>query len=553
MINNKLYDMRTYLLTLTLLIFPIVLHSQLETKHVLETDVNGATVYLTGAELSRSSQVSLKKGNNLLVFKGLSPYVNAKSIRISGDIDLSVLSISTKTNYLTKKKELPVIKMLKDSLHIIEDALRLNNDEIGAYKIEKEMIIANKSIGGTNTGVPVSELKQSADFFRERIMDINKRIAKLERRNIELNRFSNDYKKELKEVNSRSTYSETDVLVLLSSEVDRSTKINLQYLVSNAGWVPGYDIKAIDLSKPIDLIYKAKVFNNTAVAWNNIDIKLSIADPTLSITKPELKPWYLDYYSTYDYKKSKGLGYMQNMIVQDVESEKNELLESTVTGGNYDELDIPDLNTEFEIKSKYSIPADDKPYVVEIEEHTLPATFEHFAVTKMDKGVFLLAKITGWEDLSLVDGYANIYFKGTYLGESLIKTRNVKDTLDLSLGRDEKVLVTRSKLKDYGSKQLIGGKLKETLTFELVAKNNRKSPVDIEIFDQVPISKNSEIEVKVLDISQAEYNAVTGEVKWRYKLQPGESKKMKISFSIKYPKDQTIEVQQMKQRAVRKF
>ncbi|NJO91221.1 MAG: DUF4139 domain-containing protein, partial [Chloroflexia bacterium] len=270
--------------------------------------------------------------------------------------------------------------------------------------------------------------------------------------------------------------------------------------------------------------------------------------------KPELNPWYLDYYSSYDNNRGKGLGYIQNMIVQDVKLEENQnVLESKVTGEKYDELDIPDLNTEFEIKSKYSIPADDKPYVVDIEEHTLPATFEHFAVTKMDKGVFLLAKITGWEDLNLVDGYANIYFKGTYLGESLIKTRNVKDTLDLSLGRDEKVLVTRSKLKDYGSKQLIGGKLKETLTFELVAKNNRKSPVNIEIFDQVPISKNSEIEVKILDISQAEYNAVTGEVKWRYSLQPGESKKMKLSFSIKYPKDQVIEVQQMKQRAVRKF
>jgi uncharacterized protein (TIGR02231 family) len=546
--------MRTFMLILTLLFFPFIGFGQSETKHLLETDVNGATVYLTGAELRRTAQVGLKKGNNLLVFKGLSPYVNAKSIRISGDIDLSVLSISTKTNYLTKKKELPVIKMLKDSMQIIEDELRLNNDEISAYKIEKEMIVANKSIGGTNTGVSVAELKQSADFFRERIMDINKRIAKLERRNVELNRLSNDYKKELKEVNSRSTYSETDVIVLLSSEIDRSTKINLQYLVANAGWVPGYDIKAIDLTNPISLIYKAKVFNNTAIGWNNINIKLSIADPTLSITKPELKPWYLDYYSSYDYKKNKGLGYMQNMIVQDAELERKEkTLESTVTDANYDELDIPDLNTEFEIKSKYSIPADDKPYVVDIEEHTLPATFEHFAVTKMDKEVFLLAKITGWEDLSLVDGYANIYFKGTYLGESLIKTRNVKDTLDLSLGRDEKVLVTRSKLKDYNSKQLIGGKLKETLTFELVAKNNRKSAVNIEIFDQVPISKNSDIEVKVLDISQAEDNAVTGEVKWRYKLQPGESRKMKLSFSIKYPKDQIIEVQQMKQRAVRKF
>jgi len=385
-------------------------------------------------------------------------------------------------------------------------------------------------------------------------MDINKRIAKLDRRNIKLKTLSSKYKSELKEINSRSSYTETDILVLLSTDIVRSSKINLQYLVANAGWVPGYDIKAADLSKPIELSYKAKVFNNTAIPWENVNLKLSIADPTLSISKPILKPWYLNYYKAYSNRSKKGQGYMQNLYVEDKKVKaKVGKLESTITTDNYEELDIPDLNTEFEIKSKYSIPADDKPYVVEIEKHTLPAVFEHFAVTKMDKGVFLLAKIIGWEDLSLVDGYANVYFKGTYLGQSLIKTRNVKDTLDLSLGRDDKVLVTRSKLKDYSSKQLIGSKLKETLTFELVAKNNRKTPVEIDIYDQVPISKNSEIEVKVLDVSTAQYNSVTGEVKWRYKLKPGESRKMKLSFSIKYPKNQTVEVQQMKQRAVRMF
>lgn len=547
--------MRTYLAFLVLFLIPSLSFSQFETKHLLETEVNAATIYLTGAELSRSAQVNLKKGNNLLVFKGLSPYVNTKSVRISGDVDLSVLSISTKNNYLTKKKELPLIKKLKDSLQIIEYELRLNNDEVAAYNSEKEMIMANKSIGGTNNGVPISELKQSADFFRERIMDINKRIAKLDKRNVELKNLLNSYKKELVEVNSRSTYTETDVLVLLSSDNERSTKINLQYLVANAGWVPGYDIKATELNKPISLIYKAKVFNNTAVDWENIDIKLSIGDPSLSITKPELMPWYLDYYTAYRENSKAGLGFSQNAIVTDRElAKRDQLFESTITTtDNYDEVDIPDLNTEFEITSKYSIPADDKPYVVEIEKHTLPATFEHFAVTKMDKGVFMLAKITGWEDLSLVDGDANVYFKGTYLGESQIRTRNVKDTLDLSLGRDDKVLVTRSKLTDFSSKQLIGGKLKETLTFELVAKNNRKMPVNIEIYDQVPISKNSEIEVKVLETSQSEFNPVTGEVKWRYTLQPGESKKMKLSFSIKYPKNQQVEVQQMKRRAMRSF
>jgi len=153
----------------------------------------------------------------------------------------------------------------------------------------------------------------------------------------------------------------------------------------------------------------------------------------------------------------------------------------------------------------------------------------------------------------MVDAYANVYFNGTYLGQSMIKTRNVKDTLDFSLGRDEKVLVTRSKLKEYSNKQLLGSKLKETLSFELIAKNNRKIPVFIEINDQIPISQNSDIEIKIIETSDARYNSITGKLTWMLKLKPGESKKMKLSFSIKYPKDKPIIIQKTKQRKVRAF
>jgi len=304
------------------------------------------------------------------------------------------------------------------------------------------------------------------------------------------------------------------------------------------------------LSKPIELTYRAKVFNNTAVPWKNIDIKLSTADPSLSISKPHLKPWYLNYYSTNNKSSiQRNEGYMQNIMVEDLKITKEEIDDDM----NFTEIDIPELSTEFIISSKYSIPADDKPYLIEINKHTLDASYKHFAVTKLDNGVFLLGRITGWQNLSMVNGYANVYFKGTYLGQSMIKTRNVKDTLDLSLGRDEKVLVTRTKLKKYSSKQLIGSKLKETLSYELIAKNNRKIPVDIEIIDQVPISQNSEIEVKTLEISGADINEETGKLKWRFKLQAGQSKKLRLSFSIKYPKDMSVPVQQMKKRAVRKF
>jgi len=545
--------MKTFFSLLMVFIIALEIHSQDENNIIINSKVQNGVIYLNGAELEHNVKVNLKGGNNLLIFKGISPNLDQKSIRVSSDTEISVLSITTKTNFLTKKNELPIIKKLRDSLSHVEDQLIQNKNEIEAFLVEKDMIISNKSIGSNTTSVQMTDLKQGADFFRQRIFEINKSISKIEKENKDLSVQAQKYQSELDETNSRSAYSESDILILLSSTTPINANLKLHYLVTNAGWVPCYEIKADDLSQPIELVYKAKVYNNTSVHWENINIRLSIADPSVSISKPDLKPWYLDYYNaSYNDERKSNLGYVQN-IIQNAPQEMNS--DDVIISGdvNFNELDIPDLNTEFEIKSPYSIPADDKPYMIEIEKHSLPATFKHFAVTKLDKGVFLLGRITGWQDLNLVDGYANVYFKGTFLGESLIKTRNVKDTLDLSLGRDEKVLVTRTKLKEFGSKQLIGTKLKETLSFELIARNNRKNQVDIEILDQIPISKNSEIEVKDIELTGGELNPVTGEVKWRFLLNPGETKKLILTFYIKYPKNQVIEVQQMKQRAVRKF
>jgi uncharacterized protein (TIGR02231 family) len=216
-------------------------------------------------------------------------------------------------------------------------------------------------------------------------------------------------------------------------------------------------------------------------------------------------------------------------------------------------VDITQLSSEFEIKDPYTIPSDNKPYLVDVVKYQLPATYKHFAVPKLDKDVFLLAQITGWEDLNLVQGPANIYFNGSYVGESVIQTNNVKDTLDISLGRDRKVVFTRVKQKDYKSTQFMGSKRKETLAYQMVVKNNRKAPINIEILDQLPISQNSEIEVETIETSNATSNTNTGECKWKFVIQPDKSEIIKLIFAIKYPKNTTVQIEEQRKTMMRYY
>jgi uncharacterized protein (TIGR02231 family) len=170
----------------------------------------------------------------------------------------------------------------------------------------------------------------------------------------------------------------------------------------------------------------------------------------------------------------------------------------------------------------------------------LPALFEHFAVPKMDRATFLLARITGWEKLSLLRGTANLYFEGGYVGKSIIDPRVTSDTLDLSLGRDNGIQVTREMVKDFTSSKLIGTNYKKSFGYDIKLRNIKSEPVTIIVEDQIPLSTIKEIEVEVEEISSGNYNAETGKVFWKLTLQPSETQKVRLIFTVKQPKEKVI-------------
>lgn len=529
-----------------------------EAVQEVSAPIQSAIVYLYGAEVSQTKQVSLNAGKNKIVFTGLSPKLNSKSIQVNVSGDVAILAISDAINYMANQKESGRIKQLKDSLKSLNESIAVVNDEKEAYTIEKNMLLKNDAMGGTEKAVAIAELKLAADFYRTRIKEINTELFSFNQKINHLNEAIIKTNQQLMELNAKNNQPSAEISILLSSAIKTNTTISLKYIVTDAGWAPSYELRAEDINLPIELKYRAKVFNNTGVDWNDIKIKLSTADPSQSAAKPVLSAWNLDYTAGMNYKKNynsvafsnsnSAEGYMQNAPVSMDKYSANgsSVKEQMVQPVKFEEIQVSELSADFDIKNNYSIPSDSKPYIVDVTEYKLPATFQHYSAPKVVRDAFLLARITGWEDLDLVEGPANVYYGGTYIGQSYIYTRSVDDTLDLSLGRDNKVLVTRSKVKEYCNKKLFGSTVKETFAYEMVVKNNRKTPVQIDIQDQLPISTQSDILVESIETSKAELDPKTGQLTWSYNLQPGEVKKIALSFSIKYPKNATINVQKTK-------
>jgi uncharacterized protein (TIGR02231 family) len=362
-----------------------------------------------------------------------------------------------------------------------------------------------------------------------------------------------------------------EIKVLLSSASKQNCTIDLKYLVSDAGWAPSYDIITEDVNKPISLKYRAKVYNNTDVEWKNIKIKLSTGDPMKNASKPELEDWYLNPANmngndviAYQGKGSRsapsslsqqnllnqkqatsGAYYDQSMPMAVMEGDfkskrSKKEMQDAKPKVELEQIEISDLSAEFDIKTDYTVPSDAKPYIIEVTSYDLPASFKHFSIPKADKSAFMLARINGWEELELVSGNANVYLGGTYIGQSFINTKSTNDTLDLSIGRDNKVVVSRTQLKDYNKEKIIGNNKRTTFGYEISIKNNRKAAVTIDVEDQIPVSQSSEITIENVELSKGELNPLTGRVKWTLTIEPGELKKINLSFSVKYPRNLNI-------------
>ena len=564
------------------LFIPALIHAQATIpSQNIQSKVESAILYLDGAELTQKKSISLNPGRNLIVFTGITPKLVSKSVQITASGDVSILSVSDKINYLSLTKENPKVKQLKDSLELVGDNVSQLIYEKEAYTTEKTMINTNHDLSGKDKVVSVVELKAAADFYRSRIKEINTEILKLDKKIESNQQIATRLQVALNEMRGidNDPTAEVELLINNNGAAKINSDVEVKYVVANAGWVPTYDLIAEDINKPIELKYKAKVFNNTNVDWNDIKIKLSTGDPMKNASKPELKTWYLNYSNQYNYNQA----YQNNMYggnitnnnsneiqVQDQynapaaqtidklyssielkkEAEKKKNQKTNIT---YEEIQISELSAEFDIKQNYSIPSDAKPYLVDVTSYNLPATYKHFAVPKTEKEAFMLARITGWEELNLVEGTANVYFGGTYVGQSYINPRSVDDTLDLSFGRDKKIIVTRTKLKDFNKDKVSGNNRKATFSYEMVVKNNRKSVVTLELNDQLPVSQNNDIVVENIELSKAEIDPVTGKLKWNMTLQPDETKKVILTFSIKYPRNQTINLDNTKRKARAKF
>lgn len=553
---------------LLLAVLPTFLSLAANDKEIIKSSINEVTVYTTGAQIYRKANFNVKPGITELIIEGVSPNIDPKSLQVKAFGNVVLIDSKYQVYYpkpeVVKLEGLPLkirkdINLLQDSISNVAYDIKEIQDEIDVLNTSKNILSNNGAIRGQGkVNDSIQLLKQAMDYYQLKMNEINKKLQLLNKRLKAKNTTLQEMNARMSDLQNYQSSNTPKVptgpihriIVTLQSKEVVAGRLAISYLASGASWTPSYDIRSEITSGKVNLTYKANIQQNTGENWDDIQLTLSTNDPYQNKVKPVLHPWYVDYYNfqAINGRLNSNLGNYNVTAAPSMEyskkaAEKDVVLEDAETAANFTTVIDRVLSAEYKIDLPYTIESSNENHLVLVRNVDLTANYRYYTVPKIDPGVFLIAEVLKLEDLQLVPASANIFFDGTYIGETYIDPTAMSDTLKLSLGKDPNIMAKRLLLKKDYKEKVIGNDIERTYAYEIVVKNLKANTIELVIEDQIPVTSNGEIVIEAVNTDKANYDKTTGKLTWTVHLKTKATDKMTYSFKIKYPKDRNVILQ----------
>ena len=629
--------MKAKLITMAMALLLVVI-AKAENKKVTP-ELKHVTVFTNGAQVERTHSMNLLAGEQEVTFTGLSPYTDVKSMQIKAHGKLTVLGVNYRTIHPDSLQRIKQLRDAEQKVKQTDDKEREMRSQLEVVNAQLEMLKTNCSTGNRTAVTPLANIKELNDYYAQEMLELKKKAISIDQELVKLAEIREKQQKTADSIAHLKLKTITEAELKL--QVPQACKVDftLTYYVKNAGWYPTYDIRSEGVSQPLQLSYKANMFQNTKEEWKNIPVTLSSANPNRSNIAPELRTYWLDYgksaprydneavaegvsgvvtsftdgdpiigatvkvvgtslgavtdakgyYSIVlprgkDMLEFKFVGYESqkrqvkgSTLNVKLKEDQNSLQEVVVVGygvRNHKSMSKLDAEVEtagrtmvakskkmpesdliavkeqkaqfgyeFEIKQPLTMTSDGKTTTTEIARYQLPATYQYLGIPRADKDAFLVADATEWQQYSLLEGEASVYFENSFVGKTILDPTVVNDTLHFSLGRDNGIRIQRTKVSDRSTRRLLSTTQEQNLTWRITVKNSRKEAVSLTLRDQIPVSENSNITVTTEELSGGQLDKTTGIVEWQLQLQPNEQREFIVAYRVKYPKSRWLNVE----------
>lgn len=516
--------------------------------------VTAVKVYRNSAELQNTVSFSVPSGISEIVIGNISEEINEKTIQIGvNSKNISILSSQFTSDYSTDFKmdtTNPQIKKVNDSIKIVENLISKNRIELDANKKAVELLDKNQTVLVGSNSSNVAQLTQLTEFYTNKRIELENKLVSLKTKGDDLSKKLSRLKSSLKtkEQKEAEEFADGVIVLKLMSPTAGNIKLNINYLTDDVSWKPYYEIKAEKISAPLDVTFKAIVKQNTGLDWKGVKLTLINGNSSRNSYAPTVSPWFIYARSPREREiqreeasliKTRGVASKAEYADKDtaLEGRVEEVVVTAYAGFN---VNANELNTSYDIDIPYDILSNNEDHLISLYQQKIPADYQYFTAPNYRREAYLLAKIKDFSKYHLVSAPASIIFENMYIGETRISPDQTNNEMNITLGSDPKISIRREDIQDKSGEKFLSSYREKVVTYDLVIKNNKKEQISIEVKDRFPLSNNEAVKIEVLDKSGAAKDDEKGFLTWNIKLSPSETKKLRVSYKVRYPKDYTV-------------
>ena len=552
-------------LTVFILIALFLSFTHLGFAEEINTDskIKEVSIYPDSCLVTRIASLNLKPGEYKVILSDIKPDIDENSLRVSSNntSEVKLFGAQLKREQL-EKAPAENVKKLQDEIQALQDQKKKIEDRKEVLSQEKSFLDSIRLFSGEQipkdlvTKFPgVDELQKLLAFLDTKLNDNYTQTMQSELDIRELDLKIDAKKRELSQIAGPARKMKRSIVVDL--ELSRAVKFDLSvsYLARGASWQPIYDARANFDKAQVELVSYALVRQSTGEDWQDIDIILSTAKPSIGGNLPYVAPWILRPYQPKPMSKSflgRGIKSMDQTQAFNVEAlnaepgiggleEKEEV--------QYSQAQEKGTAVVYKLNKKASVVSDGTEHKLPVSAQMLAADFKYSTFPRRIASAYLGSRVANAANLQLLGGRVNIFLDGDFVGTSSIETIGQGEEFDLYLGADENVKVKFEQIDKKIDETLIGGipspDRRINITNKITLENYKSKDIKVHLFETMPVPENDKIKVKIGNVNIApndkDWKDRKGVWRWELSLKPKEKKEIIYSYTIDHPRNMAVE------------
>ena len=529
-------------------------------KKNIDAAITSVILYTERALVTRQNTISLTGEEKELIISNLPVTLFQDSVRVSGKgtSKINILGVKLESVF-TSEAPVESIAQLDREIQTLQNQQASLKNQLSSRQLQLNFIEQLSEKSKTQYAINLSKQETNLEqteallnFIGDKHLAYGEQITELQQQQQELNDQIAALQRKKQSLLVPQNKEYFNLIIFIEASEPGELGLEVSYLVNRASWQPLYDLKVETEEKQLNLTYLAEIQQSTGEDWQNVALTLSTAKPGLGTLPPRVEPWYIGSdlpvprASRRRITKKSSLSTEESYELlaasaaipdeENYESEDNEAAEvvaaTVAKSGSV---------VTFEVNGGGNIPSDGTPHKVTVFSDRYSVKLEYVAIPRLVSFVYLQAVITNpATGVTLLPGPANILREQTFVGTTSLENIAPSQEFILNLGIDEGWKIERNLVQRQVDKKLISGNKRVTYAYRLMVHNLQAGESSLKLIEQLPVSRNEQIKVRLLQTEPKIKLGEMGVLEWNLTLNEGSKQEINYQFTLEYPPEVSL-------------